>query len=147
MEVGAGEEQRDASAAEGPEGTDSQSAVSMAVLWKPGSAAQRCSGWNFNVPRSPGTRETANPQTKSHPTCRCLIRTQFLIQPAALPAPLGEERMSKHKSVKIRTCYTPVALNSIWALQNSFGGSNKFVKILEYLILCYMWAADHSLEA
>lgn len=80
MEVGAGEEQRDVSAAEGPEGTDSQSTVSMAVLWKPGSAAHCCSGWNFNASRSPGTQEIANPQTKPRQTCRCLIRAQFLIQ-------------------------------------------------------------------
>lgn len=39
VEVGAGEEQRDISAAEGPKGTDSQCLVSMAVLWKPGSAS------------------------------------------------------------------------------------------------------------
>lgn len=80
VEVGAGEEQWDASAAEGPEGTDSQSAVSMAVLWKPGSAAHCCSGWNFNASHSPGTQETANPQTKLYQTCRCLVSTWFLIQ-------------------------------------------------------------------
>lgn len=80
VEVGAGEEQWDASAAEGPGGTDSQSAVSMALLWKPGSAAHCCSGWNFNASHSPGTQETANPQTKPHQTCRCLIRAWFLIQ-------------------------------------------------------------------
>jgi len=66
VEVGAVEEQRDVTVAEGPEGTDLQSAVSMAVLWKPGSAAHCCSGWNFNVPCSPGIQEIASLQTKRH---------------------------------------------------------------------------------
>lgn len=44
----------------------------------------------------------------------------------ALPATQGEERTSKHKSAKIRACYTLVPPTSIWAPQNSFGGSSKF---------------------
>lgn len=110
MEVDAGEEERDVSAAEGPEGTDSQIAVSMAVLWKPGSAAHCCSEWNFNASHSPGTQETANPQTRQHQTCRCLIRAQFLIQPVCSAPPPGEERTSKPKSAKFRACYTSVSL-------------------------------------
>lgn len=43
-----------------------------------------------------------------------------------LPATLGEERTSEHKSAKIRACYTLVPPISIWAPQNSFGGSSKF---------------------
>lgn len=38
---------------------------------------------------------------------------------------LGEERTSKHKSAKIRACYTLVPPTSIWAPQNSVGGSSK----------------------
>lgn len=126
VEVGAGEEQWDASAAEGPEGTDSQSAVSMAVLWKQVLLLTAAQGGismlhTALVPRKQQTHK----QNPTKPVDDSLEHG-FSFSLYTLPAALGEERTSKHKSAKIRACYTLVPPTSIWAPQNSFGGSHKF---------------------
>lgn len=54
------------------------------------------------------------------------LKHSFSFSLYTLPAALGEERMNKYKSAKIRACYTFVPPTSIWAPQNNFGGSSKF---------------------
>ena len=133
---------RDASAAEGPGGTDSQSAVSMAVLWKPGSAAHCCLGWNFNASHSPGTQEAANPQTKPQQTCRCLIRVLFLDQPirSAHHPGGGKFEQARISLDKIGACCTPVSqppavpLRIVLEVQRSSVSSRVFDLLL---YLCY----------
>lgn len=127
VEVGAWEEQWDASAAEGPGGTDSQSAVSMAVLWKQVLLLTAAQGGismlhTALVPRKQQTH-------KQNPTkpVDASLEHGFSFRLHTLPAALGEEWTRKHKSAKIRACYTQlVPPTSIWAPQNSSGGSYKF---------------------
>lgn len=122
----------------------------MAVLWKPGSAAHCCSGWNFNASHSPSTQEVANLQTKPQQTCRCLIRVLFLDQPirSAHHPGGGKFEQAKISLDKIETCCTPVSQPPAVPLRIVLEVQRSLVSFLvRSLICCYICATKCSLVA
>lgn len=108
MEVGAGEEQR-CSAAEGPKAQICKARfpwqcygnqVLLLTAAKGGISMLHAA----LVPKKQQTHKQNHTRPVDASSERC-----FSFRLYALPATVGEERMSKSKSAKIRACYTPMS--------------------------------------